>query len=416
MGLLLSVQQLLTPSTRDQARATAVTVLQALGLQPQNWAKGGIASSVLTAAAALYASASTQLSNAIAQQWNPTASGGGLQLLSKYFYGVTPPQPTFATGLEVLTNRGGGVYSYAPGQAFFVSTVANAAGVYPVYTNTDAIALGAGSPSSPTTQTIGIACMNVQGSGGNANPGFVSSLVTSMLGVSCTNPAAIVGTDALQDDALRALNVASLAVTGNAFGPRAAYAYAIQAATNVTTGLPVNVNRWSISIDSHTGEVTIIVASPAGPVSTDDLQGISNSIEALARPDGVTVLPGAAGFPSQPYSATGQPYTATIDVYVIAPRGTAAAALETAAEDALTTWFESSANPIGGLVASDDANANFQGIFETGIAGVIAQGLAAVPGASLIAAKFSGMGDMALGAQQVATNATTLVMHVQYAT
>ncbi len=414
MGLL-SVQQLLTPATQDQARSVLVTVLQAVGLQPQNWAKGGIASSLLTGAAALYSSASSQLSNAIAQQWNPTATGGGLQLLSKYFYGTTPPQPTFATGDLVLTNRGGGIYSYAPGQAFFSSTVKNDDGVSPVYTNVDAIALGAGSPSSPTTQTIEVQAFNVEGSGGNSNPGFVSSLVTSMQGVSVTNPASIVGSDALSDAALRALNISSLAVTGNAFGPRAAYAYAIQAAVNVSSGLPVNVNRWSISIDSHTGQVTIVVASPAGPVLLGDLQGISNSIEALGRPDGVTVLPGASGFPSQPASATTVAYEPAIDVYVIAPAGTSSSDLADAVETALTTWFESPANPIGGLVASDDDHTDFQGIFETGVAGVIAQGVATVPGARMISAKFNGEGELPLTAGQVATNETTVNIRVQYA-
>ncbi len=393
-----------------------VLVLQAVGMQPQNWAQGGIASSSLTAAAALYASASTQLSNAVAQNWNPTATGGGLQLLSKFFYGVTAPQPTFATGDLVLTNRGGGIYSYAPGQAFFSSTVKNADGVYPIYVNVDAIALGAGSPSSPTTQTIEVQCFNVEGSAGNSDPGFVTSLVSSMQGVSVTNPASIAGADALSDAALRAFNVASLAVTGNAFGPREAYAYAIQAAVNVDTSLPVNVNRWTISIDSHTGQVTIVVASPAGPVLLGDLQGISNSIEALARPDGVTVLPGAVGFPSQPYSATVVDYQPTIDLYVLAARGTAAADLTNAAEGALTAWFASRANPIGGLLASDDANTNFQGIFETGVAGVLAQGIATIQGAALISAKFTGEGDLPLSGQQVAVNETTVIMHVQYST
>ena len=122
---MLTIQQLLTPVTAANFRSQAVLGLQSLGLQPQNWAPGGIASSTLTVACNLLATLSTQLSNAIAQQWNPTASGGGLQLLSYYFYGIVPPQATFAVGNLTLVNTGGGVYTYAAGQATFASTVAN---------------------------------------------------------------------------------------------------------------------------------------------------------------------------------------------------------------------------------------------------------------------------------------------------
>lgn len=409
----LTVQQLLAPMTATQIRASIVLVLQSLGMQPQNWAQGGIASTALTGTANILATLSSQLSSAIAQQWNPTASGGGLQLLSQYFYGLTPPQATFASGSVVLTNTGGGVYSYGIGQAAFQSTVKNAGGQYPQYTNTAAFTLGAGSPSSPTTVTVPVQC-TVIGSQGNSSPGFVTLLVTQMLGVTCTNPNAILGLDALSDPALRTLNANSLGVRGSAYGPRSAYGYAIQAAVNSVSGLPVNVNRWSISVSSHTGEVTIYVASPSGTVLTTDLEGISNSIEALARPEGVTVLPGLPGYPSAPASATVVNYTPAITCNVLAPQGTTAASLQTTIANALSAWFSGASNPIGGLTASDDANANFTGIFESGVSGVVAVAVAGVTGCTLLSTQFSGMTDLALAAGEVAAWAGTVAVNVQY--
>jgi len=414
--MALTVQQLLSPITPAQVRASMVTVLQSLGLQPQNWATGGVASSTLTAAATILGSLSTQLSNAIAQQWNPTASGGGLQLLSQYFYGLTPPQPTFATGNVVLSNTGGGVYTYGPGQATFGSTIANANGLYPQYTNISSFTLLAGSLSTPTTLTVPVQCTTI-GTAGNSAPGFVTLLVTQMLGVTCNNPASILGIDGLTDPALRALNTNSLGVRGSAYGPRSAYAYAISVAVNSVTGLPVNVNRQSISIASHTGEVTIYVASPAGPVSTTDLQGISNSIEALARPQGVTVLPGLPGYPSAPASATTVAYGPTITASIVSPSGTSAAAFITAINEALSTWFEGPQNPIGGLTATDDAHpAGFTGIFATGVDGIIGAAVSAlVPGAYLVST--SGVIDLALTTGQVAVWTPpnpALVVNVQY--
>lgn len=406
---MLTVDQLLTPMTADQARAMGVQALQNLGLQPQRWATGGIASSTLTVVANLFGSLSSKLANAIAQEWNPTATGGGLQLLSKYFYGFNPPQPTFAEGELVLTNTGGGIYHFDPGQASFGSSVANADGIFPVYANLEAFDLNPGSPSSPTSITIDVECQNVEGTPGNASPGFVSQILSSMRGVACTNPASIAGADALSDDALRALNIDSIAAR-SVFGPRGAYAYAIATAVNAVTGLPVNVNRQKISVSSHTGDVTITVASPSGPVSTTDLEGISNRIEAIARPDGVTVLPGLPGFPSAPGSATAVPYGPAIAVYCLAPIGTTAAQLQTVIETALTSWFSGPNNPIGGLTASDDDNVNFTGIFRSGVDGIIAQAVASVPGCLMLSTRYTGAGDLALSSGQVGANATAITV------
>lgn len=402
----LTIAQLLSPMTAAQIRSSCVTALQALGLQPQNWATGGIASSTLTVSANILALLSTQLSGAIAQQWNPTASGGGLQLLSQYFFGLTPPQATFASGQVTLTNTGGGVYSYGAGQATFQSSVANSSGVYPQYTNTAAFTLLANS-----TLTIDVQCTEI-GTAGNSAPGFVSLLITQMLGVSVTNANPILGTDALADPQLRQLNANSLAVRGSAFGPRGAYAYAIQTAVNSVTGAPVNVNRWQILIASHTGDITIFVASPQGAAATTDLQGIGTNIDALARPDGVTVLPGLPGFPSAPASATPIGYDPGVTAYVVAPAGTSPTDMMNAINTALSTWFEGPQNPIGGLTASDDNNQNITGIFESGIVGLIGAAVSAFgPGCYLLSTKFTntsgevvnGSYDLELVPGQVAT-------------
>lgn len=425
----LSAQQLLEPISAADIRSTSITVLQSLGLQPQNWAQGGIASSVLTVASSIMADLSLQLSNAIAQQWNPTASGGGLQLLSQYFYGITPPQATFANGTVTLRNIGGGVYTFAAGQATFGNSVANAQGQYAQYVNTASFSLVAGTPSVPTVITVPVECTTI-GSLGNANPGFVSLLITQMLGVSCTNLNPIVGSDGLTDAQLRALNANSVAVRGTAYGPRQAYQYAIQTALNSVTGSPVNVNRWSITPSSHYGTVTIYVASPAGPVITTDLQGISTNIDLLCRPDCVTVLPGLPGYPSAPASASTVNYTPNITVYVLVPSAPvptspinpqfflgppSAAALANIAATAVENWFESTSNTIGGLTASDDLLVNFTGIFQSGITGLIGAAINAVPGCTVLSTRFATEGDLPLSPGEVAVWGGTITVIIQVA-
>lgn len=409
---MLTIAQLLTPITAANFRSQAVAGLQSLGLQPQNWAAGGIASSTLTVACNLLATLSTQLSNAIAQQWNPTATGGGLQLLSYYFYGITPPQATFAAGSLTLTNTGGGVYTYAAGQATFASTVANSQGIYPTYTNTNSFTLGA-----LATLSVPVTCV-FAGSGGNSSPGFVTQLVTAMLGVTCTNPLPILGSDALSDTALRQLNVNSLAIQ-SVYGPRNAYAYAIQTAVNFVTGSPVNINRWTISVASHTGDITIYVCGPAGTTDSNDQIGVALNIEAIARPDGITVGPTTvtvAGLViGSPAPATPVNYNPTITVYVLAPKGVAASILQTTIVSSLTVWFEGATNPIGGATGADDANPSFTGILESGVSGQIAIAVASITGCVMLSTRFVGTSDLPLTANEVAVYAVpSLTVNVQY--
>jgi hypothetical protein len=439
---MMTVQQLLSPLSGAQMRAYAVAALQQLGLQPQNWAPGGVASSVLTVAcnilgyvAGTSLGLSQQLANAIAQQWNPTASGGGLQMLSYYFYGFQPPQGTFASGTLVLTNTGGGVYTYAAGQATFASTVANSQGVTPTYTNETGFTLTAWSGSGPfPTVSFEIVC-TFSGSAGNSAPGFVTQLVTAMLGVTATNPAPIQGSDPLSDAALRQMNTSSISVA-SVFGPRSSYAYGIQVATNFVTGNPVNINKWSISIASHTGAVTIYVSSPSGTVDPNDVDGIALCIEfgfgstdprfQGARPAGATVGPSTFTVPSgiyagitigSPQAAVTVSYAPNAILYVLAPKGTSATTIQAAALAALSTFFSSQANPIGGIAGADDNNTALTGIFESGVSAVLAAGVAIVPGCTMLSSRFSGSSDVALSANQVAVlgmTAANLTINVTY--
>jgi len=415
-----------------------------MGPNPNNWKQGGIASSFLTAACAILGILSGGgqiagvtiggLSNALAQQWNPTASGGGLQLLSQYFYGVPPPLGSYASGSLTLVNSGGGVYSYGAGQAQFASTIPNAVGVYPTYTNESAFTLNALS-----TLSIEIEC-TFSGSGGNAIPGAISNLVTSMLGVTCSNPNPVLGSDPLSDPALRQYNISSLSRNSN-YGPRSSYSYAIQTATNIVTGSPVNINRWTISVNSHTGVATIYICSPEGTTDPNDQAGIAACIESGAgstdptftgaRPPGATVGPDTVIIGSSTIGAPAPAVTVTysptsISVYVLAPKGTIAngttpagapLSLQTTILNQLDNFFESQANPIGGLSFSDDNNLSFNGISESAVIGQIGQAIASVPGCSLIATRFVGPSDLTLLASEVAVNgisASTLNVIVTY--
>lgn len=367
---MISIQDLLVPVSATQARANAVTALVTMGIRADLWRVGGSLSTMLTVVTAAYANFTVLFAQAIASGFLTTASGGWLTLLAYYVYGVTRPVATFASGSLTLTNTGGGVYNYAPGAATFLDSTSGQ-----TYTNQTAIALGALS-----AQTITIQCVTA-GAVGNAAPGEVDTLVTVMTDVTCGNASAIAGSDALSDPGLVALCLAKLGAL-SVRGPRNAYAFAISVALNAVTGAPVNINRQSISRSSHTGTVTIVVASPSGAPDPNDVAGVVTSIEtgvpglsppfAGVRPDCVTVNVSGASEVA---------YSPSLTVWAEAQPGLSAASLAAQVAAELVTYIEEF--PVGG-VTTDAGN----GLWATGVnsaVGGVSDAIYAVEGATNLA-------------------------------
>lgn len=370
---MISITDLLTPLTADQVRTTMVTTLVTLGIPADKWKKGGSLSTLLTVCATVIASFTSLLAQAIGSGFLETAAGNWLTLLAHFVYGVDRPEATFATGPLTLTNAGGGTFDYAAGQATFLDPTTKKQ-----FTNVNPFHLD---PLSSLTIDI---IASDAGSASSAAVGQISELVTFMLEVTCSNPSDVVGQDAMADPELRALCLASLGAR-SVRGPRTAYEYAVQVAKNSVTGAGVNVNRWRVTPNSHTGHVGVVVASPSGPVTSTDLTGVDTSIEANARPDAVTVdLSGA----------TTKAYVHSIVVWCKALPGYTEAAVSAAVGKALLAYFQS--YPIGGE-PKDSAS----GVWATGVEGKITSSF---PGIFAV----DGLDDMALTASQVATNSITI--------
>jgi hypothetical protein len=376
---MIALSDLLKPIDQDTARAQLVARLVTLGIPADQWVVGGPLSTILTVIAWVYASFSTLMVAFVSAGFLGYASGGWLTLIAYYVYGVTRPAATFATGTETFTNTGGGLYSFAPGQVTIKSSSTGQ-----LYTNTETLILGAvGSPTA--SKTVGIVAQSA-GTVGNALPGTVDRLVTPMAGVIVGNPVSIVGIDALSDESLRELCMSKLGALGFR-GVRGAYFYAIGTATNAVTGGPVNINRSFVSAASHTGIVTVYVASPAGAADVNDVAGVVTSIEQKARPDAVTV---------NVSSAAAIPYTPTIIVWAYAPSGVTAAAAATAIGTAITGFTQT--YPIGGVSAADDDHFSFTGLFSDGVKAAMGAGLTGIGGQLL---STQGVTDLAIVAGQV---------------
>jgi hypothetical protein len=305
---VISIAALLSPMSQTTIRAWAVTKLVSYGIPANNWRQGGTYSTLLTVTAAIFAMFASTLTAALSAAFLGTASGPWLVALAFYVYGVTAQSATYGTATLTFTNTGGGIYNYEAGQVVVSNATPGNAGN--TFVTTEALLLAAGTPSSPTTATIAIQAQ-ATGSAGGAAAGTITTLVTSMAGVSVTNAAAVIGLDADTDPTIVQKCLAAIAARSYK-GPTGAYYAAVYGygnvpgATNVVSGLPVNVNRIQVYTDPDTGNITVFVASPSGIADPNDVAGVQLAINLIARPEGITAT--AA-------SATVQNFTAAMTVW-----------------------------------------------------------------------------------------------------
>lgn len=323
--MAMTLQQLTTTPSANDSFNQMIAWLVSMGIPADKWRKGGVGRSLLMTVATTFYALGVIITGLASSGFLNTATGDWLSLLAKYVYGVTRITATQASGTIYQTNTGGNLYTWNPGDLIVQDAV-----TLKTYQNTTLVSSKPGDVSLP----IPIAALEF-GTASNANPGEITKFVSSVNGVSITNPAPLVATNDQSDTDLVAACLARLGAL-SLLGPRGAYAYAIQFALN--GGTPVNITRWTISPSSSTGTVAISLASPSGAASVGDVAAVLANIEAVARPDTVTVVAAAAAVTT---------YTPTITVWARTTAGLDATALTALVLTALTNYIAKYA--IGGL-------------------------------------------------------------------
>ena len=377
---MITIDDLLTARSEDDVMEDFLARLEASGVPARSWRKGGVARTMLRVVAATYSGFSSLIVQVTKSGFLETAEGGWLTLLARYVYGVERIPATFATGKLTLINAGGGLFNFGPREFRAISAISKKA-----FTNLAAFSLGPGA-------TIVIDVEAVQaGTAGSAAPGSVTELETTLLRVTITNVASIVGSDEESDADLRQRCRDKLAAL-SMLGPRGAYAYAVRVAKR-GDGSPVAVNRLSVSPSSSTGRVTVYVASPSGPPPLSDLDAIRASIEAIARPDTVT---------AQVLAATPVAFKSALTVWAKRTDGVSAGAIQTSVEKDLEDFVAT--YPIGGIAKPPFSNKGY--LYAEGIAGTAKSAHAsiyAIDGANA---------DLPLKAGEVATLAASVVVRL----
>lgn len=380
---MIPIEVLIRKISSDELFELFLDSLEAVEIPARSWRKGGVARSILGVLAQKGSQGAAVLADLIGGMYLLFAEGIYLTAHAEDVYGVERIEATFAAGEVVLTNTKGAVHTVGANECIVRSSNTGAR-----YRVTEGFVLSSGSEAVPTSITVDVQAIEA-GAGSTVAPAELDELETTLVGVSVMNEASIVGQDAESDEALRARCLAKRG-TWSPFGPRDAYEYAALSAT-LPDGSPTGITRVSVSRYSSTGTVRVVCATPTGTPTTAALDAVRAEIERIARPDTVTVL------------LEGAVPQATAHSIIIWARGGTTALLLARAQKALATMI--STYPIGGIPKT-----------EGGTGYLYADRIAAtVIGASpeIFDVDFvGGPVDVALGADQVATNTTTFEVRI----
>ncbi len=290
--------------------------------------------------ACLFLAALSQIVAAVANGiFLPTSGGDWLSLLALHGYGISRTEATFATGSLTLTNSGGGVYVVDAGDLIFSNDSTGK-----TYRNTSTFALSPAVGLVPFVLSVPIQAVEA-GAAGSALAGAVSQIETTLLGVTCSNAAALIGTEQETDSDLRLRCSASLGALSPS-GTADSYAYAARSAVRPVDGSAIGVTRTRIvpedpaTHERGTGHVSVYMATPSGGVESPDLAVIQASFARNAQPAGVT---------SHALSATKLEVPVQYTAYVYSDASIGFNDFLNAAKSALTAFF--AAQPIGGNIA-----------------------------------------------------------------
>ncbi len=376
---MLSVTDLFTPVTSDQALENYLVTLEGLGVPARSWRKGGVYRTILRIVASSFAALTVVVSLIARAGFLETATGGWLTLLAHYVYGVDRPEATFASGQLLFTNISGAHYTNAAGTVRALWVSGNKA-----YVTTEALNL-----IGPSTQLVNIQAVEL-GASSSVGPTLIDALETTLIGITVSNPLSVAGSDEMADADLRQLCLDKLSAL-SLLGPRGAYAYAIRAAMR-DDGSPVNINRFQLIPSPTTGIQTVYLAAPSGVPLTSDVEFVKASIEKWARPDTVTV---------NTYPVSTVAFAKSLTVWAKAGPGIESDAVSDAVIAALTAMV--SVYSIGGIAKPPSLQGYLWATNIEGTAKAAHPAIFAIDGVGV---------DLAINAGEVATLAATLTVRL----
>jgi hypothetical protein len=278
----LTIADLITVEERDDVLATLLALASLLGQPTTSWQEGAPILTMLTTDAQKMAdltSLAVEITKGGFGELLPSDSWADRWALSRFNVNRVPA--TQATGAVNAANSSASIYTLAIGQLIIAHATTGK-----LYRNTAAIVIPAGGSLSG----IAIAA-DEAGTASNAAPAAITTVVSSQVGVTVTNPLSVLGTDKETTAALVTRARAKLgALSPN--GPKDAYNHVATTPALSTTSTPVTRTR-TVTNDA-TGAVSVYLATASGAPSAPDVAIVQSAIDTYAEPWGVTATAIAA--------------------------------------------------------------------------------------------------------------------------
>lgn len=279
---IFTLAELVKPVTRHEVQASIYSALGILGINTTGWKPGAPERAIVVGVSVVLAGFSQLMALTTASGFLELAEKEWLTIVAHYVYGVDRVEASFATGFVAVTNTAGGEYLLDPEDLVFQNPTTGR-----TYRNLEHVTI----PPGPATVVSVAVIATEAGSASTSGAGEITELTTTLLGVTVTNPAAVVGRDAETDPALRSRCSEKLGAL-SPFGPWDAYASAVRNATR-PDGTSLGINRFRMVKDGY-GHVVTYVATPSGGVPGDandpttDLGIAHEAIQHYAAPLAVT--------------------------------------------------------------------------------------------------------------------------------
>jgi uncharacterized phage protein gp47/JayE len=213
-----SLTSMLIQRSKAAIYASGLAIADGLGLTTTSWQAGDPTRSLYHFLADSIATLEELVAGFVTSGFLDYAKGAWLTVLAKQVFNVDRIEATYASTPVTLTNGGGGFFDPGVGDVVAKSSTTNK-----TYTCTTAGTL----PSGPGTTLVLDFTADEPGADSTALAGEIDTLVTSMLGVTCSNTLAALGLDEESDDALRERCRAKLG-TLSPNGPRDAYDFVVR--------------------------------------------------------------------------------------------------------------------------------------------------------------------------------------------
>jgi hypothetical protein len=285
----LTINDLIYPLTRQQVQASIYAVLARVGVNTTSWKSGSVVRTMIVAVSVVFAAFTTIMASIARSGFLELSAGDWLTLVARYVYGVERNAATFATGSVVLSNAQGGIYTLDAGDLIVANVDTGR-----TYRSTAPFTLPAATGTPPTvtpgTVTVPIAATD-SGADSSADAGKITHMVTTLLGVTCTNPGSLTGFNEETDPALRERCNETLGAL-SPMGPWDAYSTALRNAKRLD-GTSLSITRVGLTADGY-GHVDVYCATDAGGVTGDptdpatDLGAAMAAVLEWAAPQAIT--------------------------------------------------------------------------------------------------------------------------------